>query len=31
MASPIGKALADKKPGEEVVFMGRTIKIADIA
>lgn len=30
MASPIGKALANKKAGDEITFMGRTIRIEEI-
>ena len=30
MASPIGKALADRQAGEEVVFMGRKIRIEGV-
>jgi len=30
MTSPIGKALINRKKGDEVVFMGRKIKIISI-
>ena len=31
MASPIGKALAGRKAGDEVLFMGRKIRIEHLA